>query len=101
VEVHEAARDPRYVQQVVDKVRHVADLARDDFAGVPHSLGVDPGQGKDFCRRRDRCDRVPELVRERCHEFVLAPVGLLQLFLGLLALVDVAIEKAIPPPRAG
>ena len=84
-----AARNARDVEQVVDQARHLVDLAVDDLA-APLQLGFRRSLPlEDRHRVADRRERVAQLVGERGQELVLAPVGVAQRLLHLLALVDV------------
>ena len=60
------------------------------------SCGIEPLDGQELGRRCDGRQRIAQLVGEHRQELVLAAVGLLELFLGLLAFVDVAIEDRQP-----
>ena len=60
------------------------------------SSAIEPLDRQELGRRRDGRQRIAQLVGEHRQELVLAAVGLLELFLGLLAFVDVAIEDRQP-----
>jgi hypothetical protein len=70
-----AAADAGGVEQVVQQVRHVVDLAP-DHPGQVQQLGRGVG---DALEQRgghaDRRERVAQLMGQHCEEFVLAPVG--------------------------
>ena len=67
----QAARDARDVQQVVDQLRHVAHLARDDVAGLQAQPLVHFGQAQELGRARDRRQRIAQFVRQHREELVL------------------------------
>jgi hypothetical protein len=71
-------RDTRHIEEVVDESYELPDLTVDHIAGACRSRrrGIDL-QG--LQREPDRCEWVPELVRERREKFVLAVIRFDQL----------------------
>jgi hypothetical protein len=78
VDLDQATRDARDIEQVVDQRGQVADLAADDAAGLPDAVFVGGPESEQLRRRRDRRERIAQLVGEHCQELVLAPVLFLQ-----------------------
>jgi hypothetical protein len=73
------ARDARDVEQVFDEARHLRDLPVHRFEELLLALAHERLAAKHVQRRAQRRERVAQLVRERREEFVLAPVGVLDL----------------------
>ncbi len=96
-----ALADAADVEQVVDQVHHLPQLALDDLARVVvHRLVA--RELHDLHRVADRCERVAQLVRERGEELVLAQVGIVQRGLGVLAQRDVRDDaQEAQPGRLG
>ena len=69
----------RDVEQVVEQPLHVPDLPPDHLAGHRRGLGVVRGQAEDLDGAEDGRHGIAQLVRQHRQEFVLAPIGLLQL----------------------
>ena len=90
------AGDTRDVEQIVDEAREMVDLPLDDVAqlGQLRIRLLPLAQERD--RDPHRAERVPQLVRERGQEFVLAPIGVLERGGGDGDVVDVG-ERPDPP----
>jgi hypothetical protein len=95
-----AAADAGDVEQVVDQVHHVADLALHHLAHLGHRGRVVAGQAHHAQAAADRRQRIAQLVRQRGQELGLAAVGLgqvggqlLQRGVGMLARGDVAEQQ--------
>ncbi len=89
----QATRHARDVEQIVHQPRHVAHLAADDGAALVHPARIDVAEPEQLGRGADRRERIAQLVREHRQEFILAAVGLHQLFFNQLAVGDVAEER--------
>ena len=90
-----SSRDPRHVEQVIDQPRQVIDLAVDDIHG-PVELVLGVGERGHLDGPIDRGQRIPQLMRQHCQEFVLAAVGVGQFFEPLPQLLLAGLDS---PPR--
>ncbi len=79
-----ALGDAADVEQVVDQMDHLTELAFDDVASAVDGLRL-ARQGHDLERIADRRERIAQLVGEGGEEFVLAAVGAAQRLLHRLA----------------
>nr|GEU28230.1 hypothetical protein [Tanacetum cinerariifolium] len=93
MQLHQAARDARDIEQIVHQRGHVHHLAADDLAGLADAGVVQPGHLQQVGGGADRRQRVAQLVRQHRQELVLALVRVGQLFLGGAALGHVAEEE--------
>src|SRR5205814_2904210 len=73
-----AARDARYVEQVVDQVHEVPHLALDDRTLSTSAHAV--AHLHELECRQDRCERVSELVAEERQKFLFPTFGRVSLF---------------------
>ena len=101
LDLDDAARDARHLEQVVDQAVEVVDLplhhrARRRGAGVFERAR----QFQDLEAVHDRRERVAQLVAERGEELVLAAIGGAQRLLGLLPLGEVAADLILARSRA-
>ena len=87
-----AAPDSGDIEEVVDESDRVLQLTVGDLARPVAVVLGGPRRPEELEGVADRGERVPQLVRERREELVLATVGLLQRPLGLLALGHVEDE---------
>ena len=78
-ELEGPAGDARHVEQVIDQPHQVAELPVDGGLVVRGSAGVGPRALEQLQGHGERCQRVPQLVRQHREEFVLALVGDLEL----------------------
>ena len=70
--------DPGHIQEIIDEAHELFDLTLDHIAGTGRS-GRRGVELEGLQRKPYRCQRVPELVRERREELVLALIGFSQL----------------------
>src|SRR5690606_30443914 len=82
IEVDLTERDSGYIEQIVDEPRKMIDLPLDDLANPDDTRVARRDLAEHLRGRCDRCERIAQLVRKHRQEFVLAPIGFLELFLG-------------------
>src|SRR5579862_6388343 len=69
-----ASGDARYIQQIIQQPRHVADLPLDDVGG-PFALARVGDVLEHITRVADRRERIAQLMREHREKFVLATIA--------------------------
>ena len=84
---HFSETGPRRIQQVIQHPRHRGALAIQSLLQAENSLvrNLQSRQGIGGCP--DRSERIAQLVRQDCNEFVLLPILLFQRLFGLLELL--------------
>src|SRR5207302_10880892 len=85
-----AARDSRYVQQIVEQPAHVLDLTIDDLLGPFLLLAGSADLLAHGKRVADRSQWIAQFVSEDGEKFILAAVGFAQCFVSSPALGDIA-----------
>src|SRR6476620_8660984 len=73
---NQAARDTRDVEQIIDQICHMLDLASDYISCMPNTLLVDAYHFQHLRGSADRRKRIAQLMRQHRKKLIFAPAFL-------------------------
>src|ERR1700726_2124457 len=91
--MYEPPRDTRYIEQIVDDLRHVLDLTHDDVAHLLYARSGGGGKLEHLGSRAHGREGISQFMRKHREELILTLVRIVKRVLGLLASRDVAAHR--------